>query len=78
MPSDEFTKPTQATGPENIGPAENTFRHPDSGAVNSPTCITLENNEKIRPQPGGENVFARASGGADGIRTHETLPGLLP
>jgi len=31
--------------------------------VNSPTCITLENNEKIRPQLDRENAFAGASGG---------------
>jgi hypothetical protein len=46
--------------------------------VNSPSRITLENNEKIQPRPDRENAFAGASGGEDGIRTHETLPGLLP
>ena len=39
----------------------------------SPSRITLENNGKIRPQPDRENSFSRASGGAGGIRTHETL-----
>lgn len=39
----------------------------------SPSRITLENNGKIRPQPDRENAFARASGGEDGIRTHEKL-----
>jgi len=34
--------------------------------VLSPSRITLENNEKIRPQPDRENAFARASGGATG------------
>jgi hypothetical protein len=28
--------------------------------------ITLENNEKIRPEPDGENAFAGAGGGGDG------------
>ncbi len=41
----------------------------------SPSRITLENNEKIRLQPGRENAFARASGGAGGIRTHGTISG---
>ena len=39
----------------------------------SPSRITLENNGKIRPQPDRENAFARASGGAGGIRTHGGL-----
>ena len=43
------------------------------GPVLSPSRITLENNEKIRPQPGGENAFAGASGGETGIRTLETV-----
>ena len=30
--------------------------------------VTLENNGKIWLQPDGENAFAGASGGADGIR----------
>ena len=42
-------------------------------AVLSLSRITLENNGKIRPQPDRENAFARASGGEDGIRTHDTL-----
>ena len=41
--------------------------------VNSPFGITIENNEKIRPQPDRENAFARASGGETGIRTLETV-----
>ena len=36
--------------------------------VLSPFRITLENNGKIRPQLDGENAFARASGGDEGIR----------
>ncbi len=48
------------------------------GQVNSPARITLENNEKIRPQPDRENAFAGASGGDEGIRTLETLSGLHP
>ncbi len=41
------------------------------GLMLSPSRITLENNEKIRPQPDRENAFARASGGGDG-------PGIQP
>ena len=41
--------------------------------VLSPTRITLEYNEKIRPEPDRENAFARASGGWGGIRTHGAL-----
>ncbi len=37
--------------------------------VLSPSRMTLEYNERIRPQPVFENAFARASGGPDGIRT---------
>ena len=48
------------------------------GPVLSPSRITLENNEKIRPQPDRENAFARASGGEEGIRTLERVPPLLP
>ena len=78
MPWGEFTKSAQSSGPENIG-CERTLpallaRVP----VFSLSPITLKNNGKIRPQPDRENAFARASGGDDGIRTHETLPGLLP
>ena len=36
----------------------------------SPTRITLENNEKKRPQPDRENAFAGASGG--GVRRMRT------
>ncbi len=41
--------------------------------VLSPSRITLENNGKIRPQLYLENAFARAGGGATGIRTLETV-----
>jgi hypothetical protein len=67
-----FTKSTQSTGPESIGP-ERTF--PGLLApwpVLSPSRITLENNGKIRPQSDRENAFARASGGDGGIRTLDT------
>ena len=46
--------------------------------VLSPSRITLYLNEKIRPQPDQENAFAGASGGDDGIRTHEAVSRLLP
>ena len=47
-------------------------------AAFSPSRITLENNGKIRPRPDREKRFSWASGGDEGIRTLETLPGLLP
>jgi len=34
--------------------------------VLSPSRITLENNEKILPQPDRENTFVGANGGGDG------------
>jgi hypothetical protein len=37
--------------------------------VLSPSRITLENNEKIPPQPDQENAFARASGGGSVTNT---------
>jgi hypothetical protein len=68
-----FTKSAQSSGPENIG-----LERPHSGSlaagpVLSPSRITFEYNEKIRPEPDRENVFARASGGETGIRTLETV-----
>ena len=39
----------------------------------SPCRITLENNEKIRPQPDRENAFARASGGGNGSDIQPSL-----
>ncbi len=41
--------------------------------VLSPSCITLENNGKIRPKADREKRFSRASGGETGIRTLGTL-----
>jgi hypothetical protein len=48
------------------GSGENDYYRWPEQPVFSSTCITLENNEKIRPQPDRENAFARASGGGDG------------
>jgi hypothetical protein len=53
----------QFTGPENIGPERAILGLSPPGPVLSPTRITLENNEKILPQPDRENAFVRASGG---------------
>ena len=61
MRSGEYQPRETASGPR------------DGRASAQPSRITLENNEKIRPRPDGENAFAGASGGEDGIRTHETL-----
>jgi len=41
--------------------------------VLSLTRITLENNEKFRPQPDRENAFAGASGGATGTAGEPSL-----
>ena len=64
---------TRLTGLENIGPERTLSTLLAPGQVNSPTRITLENNEKIRPQLDRENAFARASGGERGIRTLDTV-----
>ncbi|MBY0350933.1 hypothetical protein, partial [Tabrizicola sp.] len=56
-------KVVRLTGLENVGPERTRVRPLGRGSVNSPSRITLENNEKIRPQPDRENAFARASGG---------------
>ena len=72
------TKIAQATGPENIGPERPLPSLPTQVPVLSPPRITLEYNEKIRPQPDRENAFAMASGGVEGIRTLETVSRLHP
>ena len=56
----------QSSGPENINPERPLPSLLATGEVFSRTRITLENNGKIRPEPDGENAFARASGGGDG------------
>lgn len=61
---------TQATGPENIDPERPLPGFLARSPVNSPSRITLEDNDKIRPELDRENAFARASGGGGGIRTH--------
>ena len=73
-----FTKSAQATASENIGPERTLPGLLAPEQVNSPSRITLEKNGKIWPQPDRENAFAGASGGAEGIRTLETLSGLHP
>ena len=62
------------TGPENIGPERPLPGLLAPGPVLSPSRITLENNEKIRPQPDRENAFARASGGGDGPDVQPSPP----
>jgi hypothetical protein len=68
-----FTKTAQSSGPESIGPERRFLGLSSQGPVLSPSRITLENNEKIRPQPDRENAFSGASGGETGIRTLETV-----
>ena len=53
----------QSSGPENIGPERPLPGHLAARVVLSPTCITHENNMKIRPQPDRENAFVGANGG---------------
>jgi hypothetical protein len=60
-----FTKTAQATAPENIDPERLLPAHVAQGTVLSSSRITLEYNEKIRPEPDRENAFARASGGGN-------------
>jgi len=57
---------TKATGPENIGPERALPGLLAVRPVLSPSRITLENNGKIRPQPGRENDSNRLGGGGDG------------
>ena len=54
-------------------PGENPSGPRGAGAVNRSSRITLENNEKIRPQMDQENASAGAGGGGGGIRTHGTV-----
>ena len=67
------TEYAQSRGPENIGPERPLPGLLARGPVLSPSRITLEYNEKIRPRPDRENAFAGASGGETGIRTLETV-----
>jgi hypothetical protein len=62
-----FTKLAPSSGPENIGSGRPLSGLPAQGSVLSPSCITPENNGKIRPQPDRENALARPSGG-EGVR----------
>lgn len=68
-----FTKTAQSTGPENIGPERPLSVILAPGPVHSLTRITLEYNDKIRPQPDRETAFARASRGG-GVTNTELSP----
>jgi len=57
------TQTAQSTDPENIGPERTPLALLSPSQVNSPSRITLENNEKIRPDPDQEKLFNRLSGG---------------
>ena len=78
MVEQPFTKTPKAIGLEKIVLERPIPDRPEARPVNSPSRITLEYNEKIRPQPDRENAFAGASGGDEGIRTLETVSRLLP
>ena len=64
-----FTEMAQATGLENIRPERTLSGVVALTPVNSFSSITLENNEKIRPMPGGEKLSCKASGDPGVIRT---------
>ena len=67
-------KRRRLTGPENIGPERPLPDLLAHGAVLSTSRITLENNEKIRPEPDREKLFNRLSGGATGTDVEPSLP----
>ena len=74
MRCEEFTKPAQSSGPENIGLQRPLPALLALAPVLSPSRITLENNGKIWPEPDGENAFAGASGGGnDSLRNSAVL-----
>ena len=73
-----YTECAQSRGPENVGLKRTCPPAMARTSVQSPSNITLEYNGKIRPQPDRENDFAGASGGDEGIRTLDTVPGILP
>ena len=50
-----FTKSAQSTGPENIAPERTLSGLFALEEVNRSSCITLENNAKIRLEPAREN-----------------------
>jgi len=68
-----FTKWAQATGLENIGSERTLSGLSAQGPVLSPTRITLENNEKIWPMPGGEKLSLKASGGGNATGVQPSL-----
>ena len=63
MACDLLTELVQSSGPENIGSERALSGLLAPREVNSLSRITLENNEKIRPQPDWEKLFNRLSGG---------------
>lgn len=67
------TECLQSTGPENVGPERPLPGLLARGPVLSPPRITLENNEKIRPQPDWEKAFAGASGGGNATAVEPSL-----
>jgi hypothetical protein len=73
MAYEKFTKMVQSRGRENIGPERPLPARLAPVPVLSPSRITLEKNEKIRPQPDRENAFAGAGGGGDGTNVELSL-----
>ena len=63
MPYKLNTKTAQSSASENTAPQRTISGLLVLTPVFSPTCITLENNGKIRPEPDREKLFSRASGG---------------
>ena len=73
MRCEKSTKVEQARGLERHKPERPGQARSAPGPVQSPTRITLENNEKFRPPPHAEKQFPRASGGGDGPSVERSL-----
>jgi hypothetical protein len=68
-----LTETAQSSGPENVGPGRPLSGLLTPRQVNSLPRITLENNEKIRPEPDWEKLFNRLYGGATGTDVEPSL-----
>ena len=64
----------QSSGPENIYPVKSLQGLLAQAPVLCPARLTLESNEKTRPEPDWENAFAGASGGGDGTEIQRSPP----
>ncbi len=76
--SDLVTEMPKSREAENPAIERAAFGELMRSAVKWASATTLENNEKIRPQPDRENAFARASGGEDGTQIQPLSCGCRP